>query len=96
MTLPGYGRSLNNTNNTLSVTAQRCPIGSFNAGGNSMDCQRCAPGLTTKAEGATAASMCGELNYFHLLQPRWQTRTVRLEHHLSYETAAAGWTLVLL
>eukprot|EP00775_Hariotina_reticulata_P005606 gene5606-5844_t len=66
MTLPGYGRTLTLSNNTQGVSARRCLSGTYNAGGNAMDCLSCPQGLTTMQEGATAASMCGELHFYNL------------------------------
>jgi hypothetical protein len=60
-TLPGYGRtSTRGDNGKVTLSAQLCPIGTYNVGQNTAGCQKCGAGLTTAAEGSDAASDCRE------------------------------------
>lgn len=38
----------------------QCPIGTWNAGGNTAPCMACPSGLTTVAPGAANITQCGE------------------------------------
>jgi hypothetical protein len=60
-TQAGYGRvSTRGSDGKVSLTAVLCPIGTYNVGANTAGCQKCGAGLTTAAEGSTAATDCSE------------------------------------
>eukprot|EP00775_Hariotina_reticulata_P009035 gene9035-9206_t len=64
MTLPGWGRSfVRGSNATVSVKGTKCPLAYYNSGGNSMGCQACPQGLTTRQEACTSFRDCGVLRW---------------------------------
>lgn len=61
MTTPGWGRAfVRDPRGDVTISSTRCGVGTYNMGRNANGCQRCAPGLTTRDQGATAPSDCGE------------------------------------
>lgn len=60
-TLPGYGRrSVRGANGKISYTAALCPLGSYNVGGNTRDCEKCPPDTTTLSIGSSSPTACCE------------------------------------
>ncbi|KAF8055660.1 Scube1 [Scenedesmus sp. PABB004] len=58
-TTPGYGRTTaKGADGKTSFVGRLCPVGTYNAGGNQADCQKCGSGLTTTGTGSTNSSAC--------------------------------------
>lgn len=58
-TKPGFGRiQTRNANGAVSYSAVPCPVGTYNVGGNTAQCQRCGAGLTTNITSASSPSAC--------------------------------------
>ncbi|KAF8057859.1 Slbp [Scenedesmus sp. PABB004] len=58
-TTPGFGRqTAKGADGKTSFVSRVCPIGTYNAGGNQADCQKCGNGLTTATNGSTSGADC--------------------------------------